>query len=147
ELPEDNAVALDYLATWISSEMPGSLLANLRAESFCNGLKWRETYRYANQAVVVLTLPLTERGRAQPQEIISRVLGWLTFFARAGIQRQFREAFRYSRLRSLQGFTRLEQLRYWAEPAAWSAANDSDSLHRAFGAVMRGVSACEPIVL
>jgi len=147
ELPEDNAVALDYLATWISSEMPGSLLANLRAESFCNGLKWREPYRYANQAVVVLTLPLTERGRAQPQEIISRVLGWLTFFARAGNQRRSHEEYRYIRLRSLQGFTPLEQLRYWVEPAAWSAASDGDSLQQAFDALMRRVSACEPIVL
>ncbi|MFV0455016.1 MAG: pyrroloquinoline quinone biosynthesis protein PqqF [Pseudomonas sp.] len=147
ELPEDHAVALDYLATWISSEMPGSLLANLRAESFCNGLKWREPYRYTNQAVVILTLSLTERGRAQPQKIVSRVLGWLKFFARAGIQRQSREEYRHIRLRSLQGLTPLEQLRYWVEPAAWAASSDCDSLQQAFDALMRRISSCEPIVL
>ena len=146
ELPEDNAAALDYLATWISSEMPGSLLANLRAEGLCHGLKWRESYRYANQAVVVLALQLTERGRAQPQEIISRVLGWLTFFAHADQHESFEE-YRCIRLRSLQGLAPLEQLRYWVESAAWSAASEGDSLQRAFDALMRRISSCEPIVL
>ena len=147
ELPEGNGAALDYLAVCISSEMPGSLLANLRADGFCHGLKWREPYRYASQAVGVLTLQLTERGRAQPTEVISRVLGWLKFFARAGGQQESYDEYRRIRLRSLQGFNPLEQLRYWVEPAAWSVVSERDALQRAFAALMHQMSSCQPIVL
>src|SRR5690606_10634982 len=134
-------------AVCISSEMTGSLLANLRADGLCHGLKWRESYRYASQAVGVLTLQLTERGRAQPTEIISRVLGWLKFFARAGGQQESYDEYRRIRLRSLQGLDPLGQLRYWVEPAAWSTISERSALQRAFASLMHQMNSCQPIVL
>lgn len=147
ELPEHSAAALDYLALWIDSERPGSLLDRLRTDGYCLALRWREPYRYANQAIVALTLQPTERGRAEPNEIIARVLGWLKFFERQGNQSEGREQYRRIRYRSLLGVAPLEQLRYWVEPTTWAATSQCEPLSQAFAGLMRQMTHCQPIVL
>lgn len=147
DLPENSAAALDYLAVWISSEMPGSLLEYLRSDGLCQALRWREPYRYTNQAVVTVALQLTERGQAQPEEIVARVLGWLRFFAQEGCGQEGHEQYGRIRHRSLLGSAPLEQLRYWVEPAAWSAASEAEPLKHVFSALMKQMIRYEPIVL
>jgi len=147
ELPVNSAAALDYLATWTSSEMPGSLLDNLRADGLCQTLKWREPYRYANQAIVALTLSLTKRGQAQLEEIIARVLGWLRFFSKEGCQLEAQQQYGRIRHRSLLGSTPLELLHYWIEPDAWSATSEAEPLQQAFSRLMKQMLGCEPIVI
>ena len=147
QLPDHSAVALEYLSCWITSEKPGSLLDRLRHEGHCQALKWREPYRYADQAMVVLTLPLGERGRAASEQLIARVLGWLRYFEQVADQPDAHEQYRRIRQRSLLGLAPLELLRHWVEPDAWSATSQTDQLQQALGGLLRQLNQREPIVL
>lgn len=146
-LPTQNAAALDYLNVWITSQMHGSLLDQLRSAGLCQTLEWREPYRDANQAVVAIGMRLTERGCGKPEEIIAQVLGWLAFFAGQGCRQEGYEEYRRIRQRSLLSFDPLERLRYWVEPAAWSVTSEAGVLEQALSGVIDQMIHREPIVL
>lgn len=147
DLPPGDAAALDYLSVWITSQMHGSLLDELRSAGLCHALEWREPYRYADQAVVALGLQLSDAGHDRAEEVIARVLGWLAFFAREGWRQESHEEYGRIRRRGLLGYSPLERLRYWVEPAAWSPASEAESLRPALDGVISRMLGAAPIVL
>ncbi|MDX1366021.1 pyrroloquinoline quinone biosynthesis protein PqqF [Pseudomonas sp.] len=87
-------VALDFLQTWLRSEAPGGLLAGLREAGMCQGLQSRVVYRYADQAMLLLSVAGVDEAGASQAAVVAAVLGWLGFFAAAGQGEALHERYR-----------------------------------------------------
>lgn len=114
--------ALDYLQTWLRSEAPAGLLAGLREAQLCQGLQVRLVYRYADQAMLLLSFAGVDEAAATQAAIVAAVLGWLGFFAGAdqrGVLYERYQAIQCQRLHSMQA---LALARHWQDclAAGWT---------------------------
>jgi coenzyme PQQ biosynthesis probable peptidase PqqF len=115
--PGGLAEALDFLQTWLLSESPGGLLANLRGAQLCRDLEVRRLYQHDEQALLLLSFAGVEGAEQARAGIAAALQGWLEFFAGADwatLQDSYR-AIRQSQRRSLQP---LALARYWQDGLA-----------------------------
>lgn len=113
--PGGLAEALDFLQTWLLSESPGGLLANLRSAQLCRDLEVRRLYQHDEQALLLLNFAAVEDAEQARADIAAALQSWLAFFAGqadwATLQDSYR-AIRQSQRRSLQP---LALARYWQD--------------------------------
>lgn len=146
-ITEHGQPALDYLASWIASEAPESLLSRLRNQGLCQSLKLRVPYSYAGQGVVVIEATLTEQGLKQRAQVVDALMDWLGFFS-TGIRWQAgREHYSCVIRRRLQVAEPLARLRYWVEPQAWGEDSDESAVHGALASMIGQLLATRPVVL
>src|SRR5690606_29690681 len=146
-ITEHGQPALDYLASWIASEAPESLLSRLRNQGLCQSLKLRMPYSYAGQGVVVIEATLTEQGLKQRAQVVDALMDWLGFFS-TGIRWQAgREHYSCVIRRRLQVAEPLARLRYWVEPQAWGEDSDESAVHGALASKIGQLLATRPVVL
>ncbi len=114
--------ALDFLQTWLRSEAPGGLLAGLREAQLCQGLQVRLVYRYADQAMLLLSFAGVDEAGATEATIVAAVLGWLGFFAAAGQHETLYERYRAIQGQRLHSLQALALARHWQDclAADWS---------------------------
>lgn len=146
-MPEYSQPALDYLASWIASEAPESLLSRLRQQGLCQTLKLRVPYWYAGQGVVVIEAVLTEQGLAQRVQLVDALRDWLRFFSADDRWQVCREQYLCVLRRSLQVAEPLGRLRHWIEPLAWSNSSDEAAVRQALARVLAQMLATPPVVL
>lgn len=118
--------ALDFLQTWLLSESPGGLLANLRAAQLCRELEVRRLYQHDEQALLLLSFAAVEDAEQARGRIAAALQSWLEFFAEADwatLQDSYR-AIRECQRRSLPP---LALARYWQEGLA-VGGNPHDAL-------------------
>ncbi|QGZ31310.1 pyrroloquinoline quinone biosynthesis protein PqqF [Stutzerimonas stutzeri] len=139
--------ALDHLASWFASEAPEGLAQRLRAEDLCQSVKVRLPYRHAGQGVVVIDLPLTEKGLNERALIVEAVLDWLRFLSHEARWQPFREEYLRVRRRSLQGAEPLARLRHWVEPLAWGSDSDEAGIREALVSLVAAMLGTGPLVL
>jgi coenzyme PQQ biosynthesis probable peptidase PqqF len=113
--PGGLAEALDFLQTWLLSESPGGLLANLRGAQLCRDLEMRRLYQHDEQTLLLLSFAGVEDVEPARAGIAAALQSWLGFFAGQAdwttLQDSYR-AIRQSQRRSLQP---LALARYWQE--------------------------------
>ena len=146
-MPEYSQPGLDYLASWIASEAPESLLSRLRQQGLCQTLKLRVPYWYAGQGVVVIEAVLTEQGLAQRVQLVDALRDWLRFFSADARWQACREQYLCVLRRSLQVAEPLGRLRHWVEPLAWSNSSDEAAVRQALARVLAQMLATPPVVL
>ncbi|MDA7088604.1 pyrroloquinoline quinone biosynthesis protein PqqF [Pseudomonas sp. SA3-5] len=114
--------ALDFLQSWLRSEAPGGLLAGLREAQLCHGLQVRLVYRYADQAMLLLSIAGVDEAPATQAEVVAAVLGWLEFFAVADQRGALCERYRAIQCQRLHSLPALALARYWQDclAAGWS---------------------------
>lgn len=139
--------ALDYLASWIASEAPQSLLSRLRDQGLCQSLKLRVPYSHAGQGVVVIKAALTDQGLVQRAQVVDALRDWLRFFSADARWQPCREEYLGVLRRSLQVAEPLAQLRHWVEPQAWGEGSDETAVRNALEGVLEQMLATRPVVL
>lgn len=147
DLPAGAGAALDLLGCWLASEAAHGLLARLREGGWCEALALRVPYWHPRQGVLVLDLPLSERGQAERARVVGLVAGWLDFFAGVAGAAPVWDEYRRVRQRGLTGMDPLSRLRYWIEPDAWSPQRDATEVQQALAALLRQMQATGPALL
>ncbi|MDO9623973.1 MAG: pyrroloquinoline quinone biosynthesis protein PqqF [Pseudomonas sp.] len=114
--------ALDFLQTWLRSEAPGGLLSGLREAGLCQGLEVRVVYRYADQAMLLLSCVGVDQVLATYAAGVAAVLDWLHFFAGADPCRVLHERYRATQMCRLHSLQPLILARYWQDclTAGWN---------------------------
>lgn len=147
QLPEHAVPALDYLSTWLASEAPGGLSQRLREAELCQSVKLRTPYLYAEQAVALIDVLLTERGLDARAIVVDAVLDWMRFFSDDARWQPCREEYQRIRHRSLLNAEPLARLRYWVDPQAWSHDSDEAAIQQALVSLTAQMLGSMPLVL
>ncbi|MNF47843.1 Protease 3 precursor [compost metagenome] len=123
-LPEMDE-ALDFLQTWLRSEAPGGLLAGMREAGLCQGLQVRLVYRYADQAMLLLSCAGVDQAPASQAAVAAAVLSWLGFFAGADRHGALHERYRTIQRCRLHSLPALALARHWQDclAAGWNPAD------------------------
>lgn len=114
-LPPGAALALEFLATWLASNHPGGLLAELRHRGWADSLQLKPHYRYAGQGLINLEVNLTGTGQDARAQIAELCFDWLQSFAAQDDWPTLREEFGLLRQRRQQVAGALELARQYIE--------------------------------
>jgi hypothetical protein len=109
------AAPVDFLQTWLRSEAPGGLLAGLREASLCQGLQVGVVYRYADQAMLLLSCVGVDQAPTAHAAIVAAVLDWLEFLAGADSSGLLHERYRAAQNCRLLSLQPLALARYWQD--------------------------------
>ena len=115
EVPGDSATAIDFLATWLTSQQPGGLLAELQRRGLAEGLSLTPLYCFEDQAVLNIECKLTAAGEPMRPLVSELCLAWLEFFQSHDDWQSLREEYRLLRQRRQLVSTALELARHDSE--------------------------------
>lgn len=113
--------ALDFLQLWIVSESAGGLLATLREAELCRGLQARVLYRFADQALLLLSFRHVDESAQSAAVIAAAVQDWLAFFTARADYAVLAERYRAIQGWRLQSLGPLALARYWQDGLAGGA--------------------------
>lgn len=107
--------ALDFLQTWLLHEAPGGLLAGLREAGLGHGIEARLVYRYADQAMLLLSVAGVDETATTHAAVVAAVLDWLGFFAAGGQYEALYQRYRAIQGCRLQSLPALALARHWQD--------------------------------
>lgn len=115
QLPRGAIQALDFLATWLTANQPGGLLAELQRRQLVSGLRLDTAYAFAEQALVDIQFDLTATGQQHIDLISQLCFDWLEFFQAHDDWQGLRDEYALLKYRRLEVGTALDLARHYSD--------------------------------
>ena len=111
QLPEASSTALDFLCRWINADKPGGLIAYLREQQLCTGLKAEVLYQFEGQALLHIAFSAAGNMTQNATTVRDAFYDWLAYFSTQQHHPALRNEFQWLRQRQLEVSSALELAR------------------------------------